>query len=390
MNLRLIHITESLCSSDFKSREGNINNFAAQCGLMYGAPKREDDGSPLMLDPGSKWSIPLHSCITASKAIIKTVSFRFNGSDDTSALTITDLHDKVYADKESMPLWGVENTGLPVTDAKPIWGIVDPDKIGNINISTARKESLYLPGLVDALGAFSSGVQNLPAADFHIQAISEAYEGMSTSTIDYSGTSSLSMFRLWQELSSSAATASKIPNLIWTDIAMNAVVGTKNLAQSSGNGSPSGKGNKVKRDNGDKGSARPGEVLVTQYNRRIKYHVRFGVPAFIALFVAACIAFSAVFLLALGRASPSKMRKYLNETSSGRMLTNFAGNGLQFQDVSGKKWAKSAGQREFALGAPRMVATTLEMDRMKGGHVRVATRESQLNLEVEERQLINK
>lgn len=64
----------------------------------------EDGSASLMLDPGSSWTVPLYSCI------IKTVSFRFNGSDDLSGLTITNPVDKVYPNETSKPLWRVEQT----------------------------------------------------------------------------------------------------------------------------------------------------------------------------------------------------------------------------------------------------------------------------------------
>ncbi|KAK4246331.1 hypothetical protein C7999DRAFT_33294 [Corynascus novoguineensis] len=47
---------------------------------------------------------------------------------------------------------------------------------------------------------------------------------------DYSGQTNLALKRRWKDLSRSADTVAKIPNLIWTDLAANAVVGTKGLA----------------------------------------------------------------------------------------------------------------------------------------------------------------
>jgi hypothetical protein len=72
---------------------------------MYGAPRRQDGDASLLFEPGSSWTIPMYSCISATKALVKTVSFRFNGSDSLSGLTVTGLIDKVYPNDASKPLW---------------------------------------------------------------------------------------------------------------------------------------------------------------------------------------------------------------------------------------------------------------------------------------------
>ena len=61
-------------------------------------------------DPGSNWSIPLYSYAAGVKATIKTMSFRFNGTDDLSGLKVTEIVPKRYNDDASKPLWGVENS----------------------------------------------------------------------------------------------------------------------------------------------------------------------------------------------------------------------------------------------------------------------------------------
>jgi hypothetical protein len=112
----------------------------------------------------------MYSCISATKALIKTVSFRFNGSDDLSGLSVTGLGDKIYPNDASKPVWGVENTDMFLADASPLWGLVEPQQ-GNVNISTLQKESLWLPGysvMGDAPPA--QGYQNLPGVDFHSHA----------------------------------------------------------------------------------------------------------------------------------------------------------------------------------------------------------------------------
>lgn len=351
-----------LCQGAGGADNANISNFISACGLIYGAPRREGAGTSLIMDPGSNWTVPMYSCISATKAVIKTVTFRFNGSrDDISSLTVTSLADKTYKDNSSKPLWGVEGTNLSLADVNPLWGLLDAKKIGNVNMSTLQKESLWLPGYGGGFGSMSTiGHQNLPGVEFYGKALAAAYDigGSLASVADYSGSTSLPMFRLWQNLSQSVNTASKIPNLIWTDIAMNAVVGTKSLAPATGtnNGSGGGTTTKRKRD-GEKTPSRSDDVRVTKYHRQVKYKLRFGIPAFIALFFTICIAVFAFFLFVFGCASPSKMRKYLNETSAGRRLTSGSGiensRGAMDLPESRKAWVDWVGRREFTLGGDR-------------------------------------
>lgn len=130
--------------------DANITNFATQCGLLYGAPQRQDGTQSLVSEPepDSSWTIPMYSCVSAAKASIKTVSFRFNGSDDLSSLIVTNLVEKNYPKEDSKPLWAVENTGMYLRDVNPLWGLVKPEGQAGFNLSTIQKESLMLPGYV--------------------------------------------------------------------------------------------------------------------------------------------------------------------------------------------------------------------------------------------------
>lgn len=207
----------------------NITNILVGCGLMHGLPQRQDTGSSLIFDSGSRWSQPLYSCATAAKATIKTVTFSFNGTDQNlKNLNVTSVKDKVYPDEKSKPLWGVEDTGnaYNMDQMKLIWGLVSSQYENHPNVSTVRQESLYLPGW-GSLGAsmYRLDTANLPASDFYAGAIGEGYDvGLAnTVTMDYSGNSNMAMWVRWQQLSSTPQTATKIPNLIFTDYAAGGV-----------------------------------------------------------------------------------------------------------------------------------------------------------------------
>lgn len=119
---------DSSCYRTTNLEYGNMSNIFVKCGLVYGVPQRQTPGDPIMFnDPRSNWSIPLYSCAAGVKATIKTVSFRFNETDDLSGLEVTEIAPKRYDDSSSKPLWGVENSHLFLRDASPLWGLVSPE-----------------------------------------------------------------------------------------------------------------------------------------------------------------------------------------------------------------------------------------------------------------------
>ena len=153
------------------------------------------------------------------------------------------------------------------------YGIVTPEAAGKLNLSTIRKESLYIPGYTGVVAGLTSH-QNLPAADFAAQALGSAYEtGQSTSgSVDYSGQSNLALYRLWQEYARTAPTSAKILNLIWTDLAANLVLGTRGLQ-------PEAAANR-KRDEASSSESKTPKV--TTYHRRVNTGIRNGVTPFCA------------------------------------------------------------------------------------------------------------
>ena len=59
----------------------NITNLAVSCGMVFGAARRSDGTHSLIFAPGTNWTVPLYSCATATKAVIKEVSFSYNGTE---------------------------------------------------------------------------------------------------------------------------------------------------------------------------------------------------------------------------------------------------------------------------------------------------------------------
>jgi len=128
----------------------NISNFGAKCNLVLGSPQQTDGKDNSAFHGNSGWKVPMYSCITATQALLKTVTFRFEGVDALSGLSVTDIRDKKYDSTDNMPLWGIESfdetTGWFLDTINPIWGLVSPElAVTSANLSTTRKESFFLP-----------------------------------------------------------------------------------------------------------------------------------------------------------------------------------------------------------------------------------------------------
>ncbi|KIY01016.1 uncharacterized protein Z520_03682 [Fonsecaea multimorphosa CBS 102226] len=334
----------------------NITNFAAACGLLYGAPRRRDGSESIVFEPGSKWTVPLYSCISTSKALIKTVSFRFNGSDDLSGLTVTNISNKVYPNESSKPLWGVEKTDMVLEDVNILWGLLSGTDQGNVSVTTLQKEFLYLPGYAGGGGQTpaSVGYQNLPGVNFHVDALNTVYDIASASGMDitdYTGSTNLAMYRLWQDLSRNPENAARILNLIWTDVAANSVVGTRSLQ-------PPQQQTLQKRDGSSSQDDTTVLVPVTVYERRVRYHLIYGIPAIMTAFGTFCVLITVLVVLCLGRAGTTKMRRYLDRTSPGRLVTSQPYTKSPVTTTSGKgtgrsrstkEWIKTHGGKEITL-----------------------------------------
>ncbi|KAH7394721.1 hypothetical protein BKA66DRAFT_509547 [Pyrenochaeta sp. MPI-SDFR-AT-0127] len=351
---------DTLCRGQGGGDLANITHIVAKCGVLNGAARRQDNSDSILFDPGSAWTMPMYTCMSTAKAVIKTVSFRYNGTaDDLSSLEVVSIVDKTYPNDAAKPLWGVENSSMFLKDGGPLWGLVSEEQAKTLNISTVRKESLYLPGRDQSIGW-----QNLPGKDFATIALDMAYETGTSSSItskgvDYSGQSNLAMFRKWQQLSQTPDTSAKILNLIWTDIAANMVVGTKGL-QPKDNG-------KRKRD-GEANATGAKTPPTTSYTRRVKYYYVYGIPAFAALVFATAAFASTIFFMLFSGAKPSTMRTFLQHTSAGRFLTSQSSSphaqghtayggytppaqGDGYSNAPTKVWAQGAGKERFTLEA---------------------------------------
>jgi hypothetical protein len=329
----------------------NITNILVGCGLMRGVPQRQDPGTPLTFETGSKWSQKMFACATAVKATIKTVSLTYNSTDGSfRTLAVTDTKDKQYKDKGSMPLWGVEKTGYRyrLPELNLIWGLVSPAYQENANISTVRQPSLFLPGWINPLSisdtTFINPGQNLPGSDFSVSVLSAAYSvgGFSSNGwMDYTGKSSIAMWARWQNLSLNAETAALIPNLIFTDISASAVVGTKGVLQP---------GNTARQN--------LVPISVTPMILTVRYQVPYAIPAAITALLLLVIACGALVATFLRRDGLSQMRRQLQQLSPGRIYTMLLSPGASSDMLmQGEDWNKKFGGDVIDLSGDFPIAT---------------------------------
>ncbi|KAH6855872.1 hypothetical protein B0I37DRAFT_64600 [Chaetomium sp. MPI-CAGE-AT-0009] len=360
-----LNLVSEICAGGDHENLANINSSLVGCGLVYGAARRTDGGSALTPEPDSEWSLPAYSCAGSVRATIRTVTFVHNGTG-LAGLKVTSAKPKTYASPADHPLWTVENMhSTTLWNAQPLWGILNPSTPPSqlpVNHSTTQQPTLRLPGIITA-ESFLSGIdyisakqgQNLPGVDFYVRALLNAftirrpgatgYEGYA----DYSGRTSLALYRKWQGLTASAEGTARMLALVWTDIAANAVVGTKGWGLDDPAATGGGEVAKRKRD-GDAGGG-GGQVPVTVYRRRLRYRLPYMVPAVVVLALATGVLGTWLVLLAMGRTGAAKMRRLLDATSPGRILGGFLWPGKAATPRDTDEWVKTVGTRVVVVGS---------------------------------------
>lgn len=301
--------------------------MAGMCGNVLGVPVRKDNLSSILSEDGSQWSAPIYSCASANRAIIKSVRFAFNSSRTLEGLKVLDIKPKQYNSASEHPLWAFEtvsgssNERWPLARWTPLWGIVDKEDTGFTNLTYKRSPELWLNG--DAsLARIDYQDFNLPAAEAPKSFLFHAYSTLDDSAIgkppvaDYSGRKNAPLLNLWRHLSQSAEQSERIINLIWTDVATNALVGTRGQIPSSEPRNLAGKEDSIK-------NAQEAQVQVYLRDRATAYHLVYGIPGFILLAFVALMLIACVISFVSGRGTIRRVKFYLSRLSTGRVMTAF-------------------------------------------------------------------
>lgn len=190
----------------------------------------------------------------------------------------------------------------------PLWGLVSHEAAANYpsdRLKTVQKLSLFLTRLTSlsrSSGVVTQSRQNLPGVEVPDAGLG-AVASMTYSTqglADYTGEGNLGMAQQWSKLSESAEFMTKALNLVWTDYAANAVFGTNR-------------------------SLSPGTTMLRPVSTRhpaIRYNLGYAVPAIVVFAILLLTSFLVVVALLLGRATVSKMRRYLHATSAGKLMAS--------------------------------------------------------------------
>ncbi|KAL4912048.1 hypothetical protein BDW62DRAFT_195508 [Aspergillus aurantiobrunneus] len=315
----------------------NTSVVAITCGMVFGTPRRTDGTQAFLFNPGDELMMPIYTCASATRASLKTVHFNYNGTGQLAGLSVDRIEEKAYNNDNSKPLWGVEITNLTLFDANPLWGFIQPSDADRPDLVSLRQESLLLPGFQRLLyGGAYSNLQNLPGVDFHVHAMSMAYDISPASLSDlYSGVADLGVFARWQDLSRAADTTGKILDLVWTDVAANAIIGTRGWHTHTHTEGPL--------------SSEAGTV-VRRFNRRVRYRWLYGIPAYLVLACTAGTAVVSVLFYVTGRATSATVRWYLNATSTGRVYGVLKTQDMAPVQLPTDEWVREVGVERLTIG----------------------------------------
>ncbi|KAI4164113.1 MAG: hypothetical protein LQ342_002350 [Letrouitia transgressa] len=316
---------EILCKGS-GSKRPKVSNVHIMCGYLYGAPRLIDEGDPRIFQPRSKWNQSLYVCASGVRSSIKTVEFSAKGTASLENLNITRVQDKVYQKKGQWPLWAVERTYKPTFDAPPLWGIVAKKHKKAKDLSTIRAKRFWIPATGSSRGIKTS-LDSMTSTRAFAAVLDSTYAISTDNDLAtaYTGSQNAALKRLWQELSQSPDTASRIINLIYTEILATTTVGTKSAIVS-----PTQKGsNSLNR--------------VVQNERRLQYDLRYAIPAIAELLIVTLVMI-ALIVCFLSGFSFEKMSQLLNQTSTGRIVTNLLYPDICEPGAKTKDWAHAAGE----------------------------------------------
>ncbi|KAL0941987.1 uncharacterized protein CTRU02_204750 [Colletotrichum truncatum] len=347
-----------ICSGAGSGDYANISNIYVGCGLLRGAPKRVDDGiAKSLFENHSKWSSTLHSCAATVRAVVKTVTFTVNGTDGLNSLKVTSVSTKNYTSPEEYPLWGMEDSGLKLDGVSPVWGIISPEYATRPNISSVRQPVFHLPGYSSSV--FSSPLEvgagvmlyNLPGSDFARNVMDVIFSKNTGSggalgtdwPFDLAGAANMPIFKRWQSLSSDSDRISRVLELLWTDIAASAVVGTKGALGAANSGAED----------------ETTRIVVQPYGRRIKYRYAFGIPAFILLLVMISILTVLIATAIFASSTVTVLRRRIQQLTVGRVLTTFLYPENSNLFISSKEWSQNNGEKVINLGGAPQKTTSV-------------------------------
>ncbi|KAF9441200.1 hypothetical protein P691DRAFT_684747 [Macrolepiota fuliginosa MF-IS2] len=341
---------EVLCREYGRNDEADGKDVNVECGILLGPPQRTDSGDPQDYGPGSRWSQKIHSCASATRASIQTVSFSTNGTTNLQSLNVTRMTLSGLN-----VLWAMEKTNMTVDEIDILWGRVDDRYENDSSLRTIRAEGFYLPR-----SSYESPLPpGFPPAG-HVAIWDQVYLSPDLghiSVADYSGSSDVALASKFQSLVGEEPENgnAQIRNLIWTDMMTNNFIGTQTN----------------------------NTLWVAEYRKSIQYDLRFATPGFVLLLIWAPSFLGATFLLITRSLTFEYMKKVLNHTSVGRIVVGASDlrirgrddDQLSFVCLDSDSFFVDLGDDPGGPGRSRekdgwglSMPVTLDLDHTGGGH----------------------
>lgn len=335
----------TICELSGGGDVSSISNVLIKCGVIL-APPRPADGNhnPLVFQPNSTYLREVHVCGSTMRASVKKVTFSMNGTASLVNLRVKRIQDKQYESKSALPLWAMERLSRNMSEVLPLWGLVHDRYENDPGLETLRREYFYLPNTLTGLGSPIPADALASTAAFGA-AIDSAYSVDLANSISemgpiYSGNSDFGLYAMWQKLATSPDTASRIVNLIATDVLASYVVGTKSAILPA-----------------DSQAANGPNVLaqIDVFEARFEYNMLYAIPAVAALAFMTVAILVALFFSITRKGMIDRLRQYLNRGSPGRLWTDIMHPELCSNNASTKEWNKAAG-RTLLTPLPRDTA----------------------------------
>ncbi|RYP19737.1 hypothetical protein DL765_003160 [Monosporascus sp. GIB2] len=331
-------------------RASNITNPGVECGLLIGGGRstRALDGS----NPSPRMNSSdvlrknMYICASAVRASIKTVDFRYNGTNGhLPSLNVERISDKVYPDELSKPLWAVEYSEPERMTFDPLWGLVNDSYETADGIHTMRSEKLWLPAIVSDEWMFGSldGMDSLAAVSAPVTNVANVYTALGA-TEQYTNDLSYPLVERFIRLSLNQTTASQIPSLMITDSLASILVGTKTAIRADPVEYPA----QMAVNDPLRGLSR---ANVVAYRRVIRYDLRYAIPGLIVLTLMALVVLWAAVILVLSRRGILiALRDMYNQTSTGRLATALLCPGRSDPNEPSSKWIEGDGKLVLNFG----------------------------------------
>ena len=284
-------------------------------------------------------------CATRVRASVKSVNFRYNGTDGRlTNLETLRVRDKYYADDDSKPLWAVEHSYDRRMYFSPLWGIVNDSYETTEGFYTLRDEGLWLPAspLMDYIMGVESGPDALAATSAFISHLGGLYNPWYERR-DYSGRFEFALLERFQRLLANKSTASSIPSLILTDGLAANLVGIKTSISPGKVGWPAS----LAVDDPKRGIPR---VKVMRYDKVIRYDMRYAIPGLLVLFVLVSSLLLASVILFTSPSLVKRMRHMYDQTSTGRLAAGILSPENFDPRQKSTEWVRGCGQLLLRFG----------------------------------------